>query len=69
MMGRSTGQAVKRRTRVFRQQNLEAARIILSDPNRYGGLAVTWARLFIERENKAARASYSRLPLFCTEAA
>jgi hypothetical protein len=73
MIGRSTSQSVKRRTTFYAQQNRDAAHIILTDPARYGGFEsalVAWARLFIQRENEAARASYSRLPLFCeTEAA
>jgi len=55
---------VKRRTAVYATQNKEVAHIILSNPEKYGGLAAEWARLFLARENEAARASYASLPLF-----
>jgi hypothetical protein len=55
---------IKRRTVVYAQQNKEAAHIILSNPEKYSGLAAEWARLFLTRENEAARASYASLPLF-----
>lgn len=32
--------------------NLEAAKIILDDPERYAGVMVAWARLVLDREKK-----------------
>jgi hypothetical protein len=54
---------ITRRAKLYAQENLEAARIILADPARHAGIAVLWARLLLERENETARVNYRRLPL------
>jgi hypothetical protein len=37
-------------SQVFARANIEAARIILSDPQRYEGLMLEWARRIVENE-------------------
>jgi len=44
------------KTGSYGHDNGEAARIILSDPERYGGLALEWAKLWVSR-HKSARKS------------
>ena len=59
----------QRKLAAYRRGNLEAARIVAADPERYSGLMQEWAALVLSRAEKTTIDTPVAGPLFKTEAA
>ena len=46
--------------------NLEAARIILADPERYAGLPLEWAKLWMAKHERKSEPESNRQPAIAT---